>query len=189
MGVLTEAVSKLLSCSEHVVSDTTRAFLLSAGLSREISEDLCSATDSEPCFLYHGGITIIPSSELESLNRNALYLLWLSDGYITIAQGACGDPIAVDVRTGRMVYIVHDEMDHRASDIVPSKHVVHTPLDYHDFWELATKYDLALQDPQIGESGIDLWMALTGHVSVPVDAFQAESLWGRGEREVRNRRV
>lgn len=187
MGILAEAVANISSGPQPTLRESTLTFLADVGLSREIAEDLCSATDGEPLFLCHGGITIIPSSELESLNRNALYLPWLSDGYITIAQGACGDPIAVDVRTGRIAYIVHDEMDHRRTDIIPSNHVVHTPLAYDDFWSLATRYDLALRDPRIGESGIGLWLNLTGHTGVPMDAQQAESLWGRGERQTKQR--
>ena len=185
MGILAEAIANISSRPQHAPKDSTLAFLADVGLSREISEDLCTATDGEPFFLCHGGITIIPSSTLESLNRNALYLPWLSDGYITIAEGACGDPIAIDVRTGRIAYIVHDEMDHRRPDIIPSKHVVHTPLAFDDFWDLATRYDLALRDPGIGDSGIDLWLNLTGHTGVPIDVQQAESLWGRGERQTK----
>jgi hypothetical protein len=125
---------------------------------------------------------VFPSSALESLNNDELHRPWLRDGYLTIASGACGDPIAIDILTTRMAYIIHDEMNHLASDIVPSNHVIHTPLSYHDFWNQATQYDIAHHDPQIGESGIEIWLSLTGYKGVPVDADRAESIWGRGTR-------
>ena len=182
MGVLTEAAAKINAHFGHTVSDAALGFLTEAGLPSAIAEDICGATGEQPLHLYQGGITIIPSYSLESFNNDPLFIPWVRDGYLTIASGACGDPIAIDVRTTRIVYLIHDEMNHWAPDLVPSKHVVHTPLPYHDFWHLATGYDIALRDPQIGDSGLDVWLSLTGYTGVPVDADRAEARWGRGTR-------
>ncbi|MFN8706889.1 MAG: hypothetical protein ACK50J_09430 [Planctomyces sp.] len=182
MGILTETAAKIHIGRRHAVSESTLAFLTGLGLPLAISEDLSAATADETLSLYRGGIRVIPSSALESLNNDDLYRPWLQDGYLTIASGACGDPIAIDILTTRMAYIIHDEMNHLVSDIVPSNHVIHTPLSYHDFWNLATRYDIALHDPQIGESGLEVWLSLTGYKGVPVDAERAEARWGRGSR-------
>jgi hypothetical protein len=182
MSVLTEAAAKIHADRRYTVNASAHAFLTGLGLPLAISEDICAATFDEPLCLYHGGITVIPSSALESLNNDLLYLPWLRDGYITIASGACGDPIAIDVKTTRIAYVFHDEMNHLAPDLVPSKHVVHTPLSYHGYWHLATRYDIALHDPHVGESGLDTWLSLSGYAGVPVDSDQAESIWGRGMR-------
>ena len=184
MSVLTEAAAKIHAVRRHIFNASAHAFLTGLGLPVAISEDICTATSDESLCLYHGGITVIPSSALESLNNDLLYLPWLRDGYITIASGACGDSIAIDLRTNRMAYVFHDEMNYLAPDLVPSKHVVHTPLSYHDFWHLATRYDIALHDPDVGEPGLDTWLSLSGYAGVPVDSVQAESIWGRGMRVI-----
>ena len=140
-------------------SNSVREFLAASGLSHDIQKDLCEATSERDAQICWGAFTVIASEQLKSLNLDALYRPWFDDGYFTVASGPCGDPICIDVRSNRMGYILHEEMDHLRPGLVPSHHVIHTPLSYNQFWQ-----------------------RILDNEGVPCDADQAEEKWGRPRR-------
>lgn len=183
MGVLAEAFTKIGSdVNGHALCDVSLRFLLAAGVPSAIANDLCLATYEQGACLCGGAISVFPSRRLAAINASPLYLPWFRDGYLSIASGACGDPIVLDITTGKMGYIIHDEMDHRAVNVVPSKHVIHSPFDFDEYWDLAAQYDLAIADPSIGFAGLNSWILATNYIGVPVDAESAELRWGRSDR-------
>lgn len=139
----------------HTVSviKSTIDFLKTNGLPLQTVKSLTQSAYADWMPLRH--YSIAPVNQLQSLNTEELYLPWFNRQYLTIASGLNGDPIAIDLDSMKMCFIFHDEMYPR-KDYIPDDFVLHTPLNYIDFWEAVAC------DPHF-----------------PVDAYDAEERWGR----------
>lgn len=135
------------------------AFLVETGVSLDAVRQLALNPSSESIEI--GNLKLFSFSHIQYLNCNDdIYRPWCRDGYVTIGCGANCDPVAIDVKTDLMAFIHHDEMDYDDPLLVPSKHVIHTPLSFNEFWRNAD-----------------------ADAEFPLDAYAAERIWGRPERK------
>ena len=160
MRVLAEIIETLYpDLPSHTPEPDVVTFLNESRIPLEIVEDLCCKTSVE--YLVIGNLDLFPINELKITNLDDVYFPWYNDGYVTIAQGANGDPVVFDIKTNLIAFVHHDEMDYDDPSLIPSKHVIHTPLDYEQFWRQCAADD-----------------------DFPLDAYAAEEIWGRPERGI-----
>lgn len=103
-------------------------FLRANQVPADIIADLnaCSHRD----WLAVGPIGLMPLRELVEQNDGVGPCL--EHGFLVLAGGANGDPIALDLRTRRMVFIDHEILWEREQAFDSA--VIPTPLSYDEFW-------------------------------------------------------
>ena len=158
MNVLAEIIESLYpDLPPHVPTPDVVTFLNGSRIPPEIVDDLCRKTSDD--YLVIGNLDLFPINELKTTNLDDVYSPWYNDGYVTIGQGANGDPVVFDLKTNLIAFVHHEEMDYDDPALIPSNHVIHTPLNYEQFWRQCAADD-----------------------DFPLDAYAAEEIWGRPER-------
>jgi hypothetical protein len=103
-----------------------------------------------------GLLWLSPLTELDLENQEKENSPCVEHGLLIVGSGLNGDPIALEISSGRMAFISHDllwERDYRDFE----ECVVRSPLGFHEFWTAAI-------------DGADF----------PVDSYDAANVWGTG---------
>jgi len=105
-----------------------------------------------------GPLPLSRLAEVDLENQDEANAACIDRGFLIVGSGLNGDPIAVELSSGTMVFLSHDILWERAYDDF-EECVVRTPLAFHEFWEEA------LKSP-----------------GFPRDSYDAEERWGvRGD--------
>lgn len=80
-----------------------------------------------------GPLALVPMPELVEQNTYSIGAC-IENGYLAIAGGANGDPVAVNGSTRRIVFVSHELL--WSDDWSSISECIHpTPFNYEDFWE------------------------------------------------------
>lgn len=82
---------------------------------------------------------LVPMPEIVEWNT-AINAPCIEKGFLALASGSTGDPIALDRRTRKMVFLSHDRLWERAYEDF-SECIQATPFVYEDFWERVLQDD------------------------------------------------
>lgn len=127
------------------------AFLESHQIPPDIISDLQASSYED--WIPVGPLLLIPMPRL--IQETSGIPACISNGFLPLAGGANGDPVAVERSTRQMCYVPWKELpldDPQFADL--HRHVLRTPFVYEDFWEAALT-----QDP------------------FPSDFYEAEEFW------------
>lgn len=105
-------------------------YLLEHGIPEDIIADIKASSYSD--WIQIGPLSLVPMPELIDLTTGILPCM--ENGFLVLAGGANGDPVAVERQTRRMVFVSHDILwsdDWR--DFCEC--VQETPFLYEDFWD------------------------------------------------------
>lgn len=114
-------------------------------------ETLAECTYAGPIRI--GRLWLSRLAELDRENAEEENAPCINHGFLIVGSGLNGDPIAVELATGKMVFISHDLLWEEDYDDF-GECVVRTPLGFHEFWV------------QAADSG-----------AFPVDSYEAENRW------------
>lgn len=78
-----------------------------------------------------GGLSLVPIPQL--IEQTEGIMPCIENGYLVLAGGANGDPVAVHRDTKRMAFISHDQLYDEPKDFLECVH--ETPYFYEEFWE------------------------------------------------------
>lgn len=109
--------------------DDSRRYLRARGVPSDIIGDL-----EQCCFeswLPIGPIALIPLTHIAEQN-DGLFQEKAIEGFVALAAGANGDPIALDVTTRRMHFLSYEEMQILEKDLLQADFP--TPYLYEEFW-------------------------------------------------------
>src|SRR5688572_7557940 len=80
-----------------------------------------------------GVVSLSRLAELDRDNADDANAECLRHGFLIVGSGLNGDPLALELTSGRMAFISHDLLwEQSYSDF--SECVVRTPLGFHEFW-------------------------------------------------------
>ncbi len=95
----------------------------------DIIKDLQAASFSD--WIQIGSMSLLPIPQL--IEQTEEIMRCIENGYLVLAGGANGDPVAVHRDTKRMVFISHDLLYEAGEDLRAC--VVETPYLYEEFWK------------------------------------------------------
>ncbi|HVW36831.1 MAG TPA: hypothetical protein VHB99_05985 [Pirellulales bacterium] len=104
-------------------------FLHANKIPQDIIEDLKASSYSE--WIQIGSLSLLPIPKL--IEQTEGISPCLENGYLVLAGGANGDPVAVHRDTRRMVFISHDRLYEEPENFLACVH--ETPYLYEEFWE------------------------------------------------------
>ena len=133
------------------------AFLREHAVPQELIDDFSDAAYSE--WISVASLSVMPMNRLKIENTEGPNAPCIAAGFLILAGGLNGDPIAVNVHDHQMAYIFHDEL-WESEDPSILDCMVRTGMVYDEFWQAAA-----------------------ADASFPVDAYDAADRWGRpGQR-------
>ncbi len=138
----------------------TEDFLSARNAPDWLCAELALAYTSNPVTI--GPFEFSPVSNLIENNTGEPYRFFCDSGYLNLAYGPNGDHIAVEMATGLMFFVNHDEFwEYYSESGVEDPPDVRTRminpnLDFHAFWKRAA------EEPDF-----------------PCDAYDAEEIWSR----------
>jgi hypothetical protein len=103
-----------------------------------------------------GRLWLSPLVEIDLENQEEENAPCMEHGLLIVGSGLNGDPIGLEISSGRMAFVSHDllwERDYGDFE----ECVVRSPLGFHEFWSAA------VDDP-----------------GFPVDSYDAASVWREG---------
>jgi len=128
--MLAKVLSRLkVKLPRTVLPEACREFFRRHAVPEDIIEDLASCSFAG--WLEVGPLSLIPMADF-------LHETWgiagcMENGYLPVAGGDTGDPVAVHVSSRRMVFVSHDKVC--VKDPPPFDECIHqTPFQYDDFW-------------------------------------------------------
>lgn len=113
------------------------AFLKRQQIPIDIIDDLQASSYED--WIQIGPLCLLPMRELVQQNMDSLSAC-IENGLLVLASGANGDPVALDRRTRKMLFVSHDtlweeDFEDFAECLQPS------PYIYEDFWKAAVETD------------------------------------------------
>lgn len=120
------------------VPDRCLAFLRERGIPADLVSTLRECA-------YSGHIDIGPLcfdrvAELAQRNQEEENRPCIENGFLVVGSGLNGDLLALELTSGKMAFISHDDLWERAYDRFEDC-VVRTPLSFHELWEAAASDD------------------------------------------------
>lgn len=100
-----------------------------------------------------GRLWLSPLAELDLENQEEENAPCIERGFLIVGSGLNGDPIALEIPTGRMAFVSHDLLWEEGYRVF-EECVVRSPLGFHEFWSAA------VDDP-----------------GFPVDSYDAARVW------------
>ena len=126
-----------------------------------LMEEFASAYTNK--YLAIGPLQLSPVRSIVDNNTGVPYGFFCDSGYLNVACGSNGDLVAVELESGKMLFVHHDEFWEYYPDVsgVTSPPDVRTRMidpgmDFGEFWAIAS------EDPEF-----------------PCDAYEAEQRWPR----------
>ncbi|MEA2601545.1 MAG: hypothetical protein QOF89_2537 [Acidobacteriota bacterium] len=135
---------------EHL-TESSVSFARDQAVPEALIETLAECAYAGPIRL--GRLWLSRLAELEQENAEEENAPCIRHGFLIVGTGLNGDPIAVELATGKMAFISHDVLWEEDYDDF-EECVVRTPLGFHEFWV------------QAADSG-----------DFPVDSYEAETRW------------
>lgn len=126
-------------------------YLRDHGVSEALVADLAACAYAGEIRI--GRLWLSPLAEIDADNRLEENTPCIEHGFLVVGSGLNGDPIALEVSSGRMAFLSHDflwERDYGDFE----ECVVRSPLGFHEFWSAAA------DDPEF-----------------PVDSYDAARAW------------
>ena len=104
-----------------------------------------------------GRLWLAPLGELDVDNQREENLPCIEHGFLIVGSGLNGDPVALQISTGKMVFVSHDLLWERDYDDF-DECVAQSPLEFHAFWSAALE-----------------------NIDFPVDSYAARDSWHRDD--------
>jgi hypothetical protein len=103
------------------------------GVSQELLSTLAECAYEGPIRIGPISLSRLATLEADNSEENAAPI---DHGFLLVGYGVNGDPVAVELRTGRMAFISHDELwEGSYGDF--EECIVRTSLGFHEFWAAA----------------------------------------------------
>ena len=102
----------------------------------EIPDDIIAdlAASSYADWIQVGPLMLLPISQI--IEQTTGISRCIENGFLPLAGGANGDPVVMDRRTRRMLFVSHEILwDRRLTEFSKCLHA--TPFRYEEFWEAA----------------------------------------------------
>lgn len=144
-----------------VMSDHIFEFLRSKKVPQWLIDELSRASTSH--FVAIGPLTLPPVMTLDQNNSGEPYGYFCDSGFLNIAYGPNGDHIAVELISGKVLFVHHDELDEY----------------FEDFFDVANAPDVRTRMIDTGMTFYEFWKAAATEKDFPCDAYEAEERWPR----------
>lgn len=112
------------------------AYAREHGLPKDLIQVLDECAYAGPIRI--GTLSLSRLAEFDRENSEEENAQCISHGFLIVGSGLNGDPIALELTSGRMAFISHDLLWEGAYDEF-EECVVRTPLRFHEFWLEASR--------------------------------------------------
>jgi hypothetical protein len=148
-------------CKFGILSDDIIAFLRMKKVPQWLIDEFSQACTLDDVAI--GPLTLSPVITLEQNNTGEPYGYFCDSGFLNIAYGPNGDHIAVELNSGKVLFVHHDEFWEYFPDLSGvinppdvRTRMIDTGMNFHEFWERAAT-----------------------EKNFPCDAYEAEERWPR----------